>query len=406
MLKIGYQGISGSNSEDAAKKFCEMNHFSDVELVPLVTSLGVVDKLNSGEIDYGVMAYKNNIGGKVKESMDALSRINYALIGRCELLIHHCIFVYDDKVDISSVTKVVSHEQALIQCQNYIQARFPDAAIIKSQDTAISAKQLKDGVLDRSTAIICKKSAGESRGLYLIDENIEDEESVTEFRMIKLGGFDLTNSTDIDKKTRRKTALYSFFSGIYCHLFLCLLCACLCLAGIVCSWIFVGAGIVLCILILVLLMRKYFLNKIPLSNTIGYWKYYSSAVSGLDPNQMHDFLRLAEIYQNSEGLHLKIWIGSDFTTPYVISTKILTTSNDCLNGSLIYWYTGTVNIQTNASITGVAVLEWNIESKNKQINSMRGWYLGSASKEIGALVYTRISKEEFNYIKNSRVMRI
>ena len=117
MVKVGYQGIEGSNSEEAARKLCEIKGIKEFELVPLVTSQRVVEKLNRNEIDYGVMAYKNNIGGKVQETMDALSMINYELVGRCELLIHHCIFVLDSSIKLSDITKVVSHEQALVQCQ-------------------------------------------------------------------------------------------------------------------------------------------------------------------------------------------------------------------------------------------------------------------------------------------------
>ena len=376
-------------------------------MVPLVTSQGVVEKLNKSEIDYGVMAYKNNIGGKVQETIDALSMINYELVGRCELLIHHCIFAFDNSIRLSDITKVVSHEQALLQCQHYIRSRFPQAEIVKSPDTAISARQLRDGVIDKTTAVICKKTAGTSRDLCLIDENIEDEQSVTEFRIIKKGKFDTSNSTDLDDKTQRRINFLKLLTNGYSHLGLMLLCVVFSiLGGFVNLYFYAGAGVIFLTVVILLLLRKYLRLKIPITNVIGYWKYYSSAVSGFDPNQMHDYLRIVEIYQRADGLHLTIWMGNDFSTPYVISTKILATSIESCNGNLIYWYTGTVNIHTNAGITGIAVLEWNIESQNKQINSMSGWYLGAASKEIGALKYTRISKEEFDYIKNSKVLRV
>lgn len=406
-IKVGYQGIEGSNSEEAAKKLCQIKGFHDFELIPLVTSSGVVEKLATNEIDYGVMAYRNNIGGKVNETIEALSNINYELVGRCELTIHHSLFIYGQNVRLSDITQIVSHEQALIQCRNYIQTRFPQAQIIKSLDTAISAKHLKDGVLSQNTAVICKKSAGIDRALYLVDENIEDEASVTEFRMIKKGGFDINNSTDIAQKNLQKISLLKAVTHPACYIILALLCAVSCVLGGYFHFLFyIIGGVSLLGELLLLSFRRFIIAKIPLSHTLGYWKYYSSAVSGFDPNQMHDYLRLVEISQASDGLHLKVWIGSDFTNPYVISTKILTTPTDCLNGSFIYWYSGTVNIHTNAGITGVAVLEWTLESKNKQINSMAGWYLGSASKEIGSLTYTRISKTEFDCIKNSKVMRI
>ena len=407
MIKVGYQGIEGSNSEEAAKKLCETKGIKEFELVPLVTSRGVVEKLNRNEVDYGVMAYKNNIGGKVQETIDALSMINYELVGRCELLIHHCIFVLDSSIKLSNITKVVSHEQALVQCQHYIQSRFPQAEIVRSLDTAISARQLRDGVIDKTAAIICKKTAGTSRDLYLIDENIEDEESITEFRIIKKGKYDISNSTDIDGKTQRRRDFLKLLTNNYSYLSLMFLCVVLCiLGGCINLYFYAAVGVIFLTVVILLLLRRYLRLKIPVTNVIGYWKYYSSAVSGFDPNQMHDYLRIVEIYQRVDGLHLTIWMGTDFSTPYVISTKILATDIESCNGNLIYWYTGTVNIHTNASITGIAVLEWNIEAKSKQINSMSGWYLGAASKEIGAIKYTRISKEEFDYIKNSKVLRI
>ena len=45
---------------------------------------------------------------------------------------------------------------------------------------------LKNGILPDSTTIICRKNAGENRGLRLLAENIENQKSITEFYLIKL----------------------------------------------------------------------------------------------------------------------------------------------------------------------------------------------------------------------------
>ena len=71
MIKIGYQGMEGSNSEEAARIIAEQLAFSEYELIPLITSKMVVDKLKMKEIDYGVMAIKNSLGGTVQETHEA-----------------------------------------------------------------------------------------------------------------------------------------------------------------------------------------------------------------------------------------------------------------------------------------------------------------------------------------------
>ena len=71
-IKIGYQGMEGSNSEKAAKELALKRRFTAVEYVPLISSKGVIDALENGTIDYGVVATKNSQGGEVLESMVAL----------------------------------------------------------------------------------------------------------------------------------------------------------------------------------------------------------------------------------------------------------------------------------------------------------------------------------------------
>ena len=56
MIKIGYQGIEGSNAEQAAKDLVKKLNLADVEYVPLVDSPHVIKAMKTGETDYGVCA--------------------------------------------------------------------------------------------------------------------------------------------------------------------------------------------------------------------------------------------------------------------------------------------------------------------------------------------------------------
>ena len=58
MIKIGYQGEIGSNSEEAARKFVLNFKLVDVKLIPLINSKTVIENLKSKCIDYAVVATK------------------------------------------------------------------------------------------------------------------------------------------------------------------------------------------------------------------------------------------------------------------------------------------------------------------------------------------------------------
>lgn len=184
-VKIGFQGIEGSNSETASVNMSERLGWTEVELVPLVSSRAVVDALIKGEIDYGVMAVLNHVAGTVQETEAALKNLTYTTVAADCLPIHHCLFVKDSSV--IKLNTVASHIQALRQCRNNLQIEYPDAGLKEVEDTAIAARYLSEGVLSPDTGVLCRRDAGERYGLYLLRENMEDSsKNATEFIMIEI----------------------------------------------------------------------------------------------------------------------------------------------------------------------------------------------------------------------------
>ena len=184
-MKIGYQGEVYSNCYFATKKFSEIINVEGVDLIPCVTSENVLKELKSKEIDYGVVAYKNNIGGIVSETKEILKKTIIEIISRLEMIIHHWLFVKSEK-SFHYISKIISHEQAIKQCKNYLNKNYKYVKLIKGIDTAFCAKELNNGKISSDTAVICNKKAGLNNNLFLVDENIEDALSVTEFLLIKL----------------------------------------------------------------------------------------------------------------------------------------------------------------------------------------------------------------------------
>ncbi len=186
-MKIGYQGDVGSNSEMAAKKIAEKLGFEDVEFVPLISSKNVIGALLSQEIDFGVVAIENSIGGIVVETKLALAGIDVEIVEKELLPIHHCLFKMTDEILNEEIQEIASHPQALLQTKEYRAHNFPNAKAKEIEDTAIGAMYLAKGELSPNVAVICSKSAGHMHNLSLIAENIEDRsDNKTMFHMLKM----------------------------------------------------------------------------------------------------------------------------------------------------------------------------------------------------------------------------
>lgn len=85
---------------------------ADVEYVPLISSQGVISALVSGDIDYGVVAVRNSIGGMVVETAEAIRDVYLEIVCETTLDIHHCLYKRPD-AQHDELGYVASHIQAL-----------------------------------------------------------------------------------------------------------------------------------------------------------------------------------------------------------------------------------------------------------------------------------------------------
>ena len=185
VIRVGYMGIPFSNSEEMAMIFSKKFDLHDVELVPLMSAQRVMDELVARRIEYGVLAVENKFAGIVEESR--VAKLGVRNLKELDLMwspIHHCVFKRnkDDKV-----TALVSHIQALLQSQNNLKRLYPGAEMIECEDTAYAAEMLSKGELPEGSAAVCRRDAGEHYGLYLDNENVEDnKENMTRFSLVRL----------------------------------------------------------------------------------------------------------------------------------------------------------------------------------------------------------------------------
>lgn len=183
-IQVGYQGIKGSNSEEAAKRLMDKFNIHDYQLVALVSSYNVFSQLLTNKIDYAVVATKNNISGFVTETYQAINDVHVELVSKEILPIRHGIYSKNKSVQPMDITKIISHEQAIKQCQHNILKFFPTAAVEAVENTAVGAKYLYESKYNQQTAVICSSSAAKTYHLHLLFDSFQDStHNKTEFSL-------------------------------------------------------------------------------------------------------------------------------------------------------------------------------------------------------------------------------
>ncbi len=407
-MRIGYQGMIGSNSEEAAKIMVNRLGFNDVEFVPLVTSKNVIGELKRGEIDYGVVAIKNSLGGTVIETFEAIKNEYLELVATEVLPIHHCLFKKDSSINNSELRKVASHIQALNQTKITRSNSFSNLMEEEIEDTAIGAKRLSEGLLTSDTAVICRKNAGEYYHLELVAENIEDDKTnQTEFRMFRMSSIDYHNESKpalidmIKYGCINESGLGYLSKGIMVFAII--------VSFYLAKWLqwstwevatFVGGYV--SVLFLFLTSKK-IRDNVRFNSIKGYWKYYSlpesQSKNGVD--QRYETPRVVLIDEVDGELLFKGWICDKENVPLFQSTSTIISSLGKCKGSLVYWYSNPNEMNRGYALNGLVVLNWQSKSPASKINKMSGWYMGKATGETGNIEYLRITKEEFDVHRKS-----
>ena len=168
-INVAYQGESGAYSEKAAREL----------LGPRITTKAyesfeaTFKAVASKEADYAVIPIENSLGGSIHSNYDLLLRYDLHIIGEHEFKVEHCLLALPG-VKKSDVKKVMSHPQALAQCDTYLRTQGYQQE--PTYDTAGSAKLIKKENL-MNCAAIASDLAGSIHGLDVLECNIEDHDN-------------------------------------------------------------------------------------------------------------------------------------------------------------------------------------------------------------------------------------
>jgi prephenate dehydratase len=179
-LKVAIQGYPGAFHDIASRHYFEDKK---IEIVPGHTFDDLVDLIKNKTADIGLMAIENTLAGGIMSNYYRLLENNLKATGEIYLRIKQNLMAMPGQ-RIEELKEVYSHPMAIAQCKKFFQ-QHQHIRLIEAEDTALSAKMIANGKMEKAGAI-ASSLAADMYGLEMIAESIEtNKQNYTRFLVLE-----------------------------------------------------------------------------------------------------------------------------------------------------------------------------------------------------------------------------
>ena len=193
---IGYLGPQGTFTEQAVFSQPDL---SEMRHKPLNSIARVLEAVETGAVDQGLVAIENMIEGSVTATLDTLAFETDLLIQREVIINVNLNLLVLPGVKLEQVERIQSYPVAYAQCRRYIRENLPDAQLEATNSTADAAREVADSG-ERSVAAIAPLRAAEAYNLEVLGSDIEDHPE-NKTRFVLVGRDEIAAPTGHDKTT-------------------------------------------------------------------------------------------------------------------------------------------------------------------------------------------------------------
>lgn len=166
---VACQGTEGAYSQIACEKLFELPsilYFNSWD--------NVFSAVDSGLCQYGILPVENSTAGSVNRIYDLMADYNFSIVRSAKIKTSHTLLV-NSGVLLSDVKEIISHEQAINQCANFLKG-LKGVKITYCENTAVAARTVqKSGRKD--LAAISSRACAELYGLTILPESIQNTDS-------------------------------------------------------------------------------------------------------------------------------------------------------------------------------------------------------------------------------------
>lgn len=179
MDAVAYQGEAGAFSEEGA-----LAVFPQAERLAFKSIRKVFEAVEVGRVAAGLVPLDNSQAGSINETYDLFLRHGLHLVGETVVRVDHCLIALPGS-EIDELTEVMSHPQAIAQCEEFLSAL--EVTVRAEYNTAGAAKRIADERLD-GVAAIASARAAELYGLEVLAERIQTyPDNYTRFGVLSRG---------------------------------------------------------------------------------------------------------------------------------------------------------------------------------------------------------------------------
>ena len=208
---VACQGVEGSYSQIACEKV-----FKNPSIMYFNEWDKVFSAIEQGFCDYGILPIENSTAGSVKQVYDLMVNHNFSIVKSTRIQINHSLLAKKG-VEINNIKEIISHEQALAQCSEFIKS-LGDIKITTVENTAIAAQLVANSDRD-DVAAISSNNCAELYNLNCLKSSVQDKNNnYTRFICIskKLEIYPGADKTSLMLVLQHKPgALYKVLSRLY-----------------------------------------------------------------------------------------------------------------------------------------------------------------------------------------------
>lgn len=164
---VACQGIEGAYSQLACDKIFPLSqilYFSRFE--------GVFRAVEAGMCRYGILPIENSSAGSVTEVYDLMEKYNCKIVRSLKLKVEHCLLARPG-VQLSAVTEVVAHEQALDQCSEFLKNSGVKVTVFSNNAAAAQYVAQSDR---RDLAAIASANCADLYGLAILSDHVANSD--------------------------------------------------------------------------------------------------------------------------------------------------------------------------------------------------------------------------------------
>ncbi|NEN75779.1 prephenate dehydratase [Pelistega sp. NLN82] len=183
-LVVAYLGPEGSFSEQAALSY----YGHAIQKMPCESFDEVFHVVETGRANVGMVPIENSTEGAVNRTQDLLLSSTVKVHGERTLPISHCLL--HKTGDLSQVTRLLGHPQALAQCHHWITRNYPHLERVPAASNSEAARLASE---DPTCVAIAGMQAAMLYGLTVVVEGIQDDAN-NKTRFLAIGKIDVLPS--------------------------------------------------------------------------------------------------------------------------------------------------------------------------------------------------------------------